>query len=387
MPVRLNGLQNIVVYMFAGIKLSQPFLCLASLFLLSCGSDVDVKEMVVVPDNVSEDFRHIVSSVQLIPLEESGEHLLGHTVDVQKCNDSFIVVDARNSKICRFSSDGHFLNIIGNRGNGPEEYLDITNIQILDGLVVVFSYPYKILYYSPDGSFVKSDTVKRLGLNSFLIGDGLLSYYGYGGEDNYRLYYKGMNSSEFDNRFLHFDKSVIDLGIGNNCFSERGDGSVSVLDSYSNVINVYDGGELSPYLVFDFGKYAINQKFFETNDPFVGAERYIINGNYAIINKFVSSDSIELVQIDRKGSKDDRIHTIYGIKSSSWKWYSFLEDKGDDDPCNPFRFIEGKTIYGVVDPNYLPAFIDSYKSIANNWDLVNDRLSDDAHIIVKFNLK
>lgn len=374
--------------MYVMTKSNTFCLFLFSFLLLSCSNGDKGIEGIVVPNNVSEDFRHIVRNIEIIPLEENGDHLLGSLIDILKCEDSYIVLDKKNSKIYRYSAKGCYINSIGNRGNGPEEYLDITNIQVYDGSIIVFSYPSKILYYSLDGSFVKSESVERLGFNSYIYNDELLSYYGYGGEDQYRLYnFKGINTSKVENRFLHFNKSVIDLSLGNNIFSKCDDGMVSVLDSYSNVVSVFNGEELYPYLTFDFGNYSIDDKFFEAKDPFEGGEKYIINGSFAIINKFIASKSVGLVQIERKKRTDAMIHAIYGLKRDTWEWYVFPEGKGDDGPYEPFQFIDGNEIYGVMDPDHMALFLKSYMPLINNWDSIAEQITGDNHIIFKLLLK
>ena len=50
-------------------------------------------------------------------------------------------------------------------------------------------------------------------------------------------------------------------------FSSDGN-SVFLIDSYSPVIYQYKNLQLSEYLRFDFGKYAVPETFFSAGDPY-----------------------------------------------------------------------------------------------------------------------
>ena len=74
-----------------------------------------------------------ISSIELIPLETDSEHLVGGVTDLTIAGDSYIVMDLINNNIFRYSADGKFLGRIGQKGNGPEEYIRINDIQYRDG--------------------------------------------------------------------------------------------------------------------------------------------------------------------------------------------------------------------------------------------------------------
>lgn len=84
-----------------------------------------------------------ISSIELIPLETDSEHLVGGVTDLAIAGDSYIVMDLINNNIFRYSADGKFLGCIGQKGNGPEEYIRINDIQYRDGNLCVFSTPFE----------------------------------------------------------------------------------------------------------------------------------------------------------------------------------------------------------------------------------------------------
>lgn len=79
-----------------------------------------------------------ISSIELIPLETDSEHLVGGVTDLTIAGDSYIVMDLINNNIFRYSADGKFLGRIGQKGNGPEEYIRINDIQYRDGTFASF---------------------------------------------------------------------------------------------------------------------------------------------------------------------------------------------------------------------------------------------------------
>lgn len=69
-----------------------------------------------------------------------------------------VVLDARSSELYVFDKEGHYLNTIGRRGNGPGEYVAVSNFFIdaskgKIGLIDVDQE--KVIYYSmPDFHFL-----------------------------------------------------------------------------------------------------------------------------------------------------------------------------------------------------------------------------------------
>lgn len=83
----------------------------------------------------------LVSSIEIIPLETDSVHIIGSQKDLIVSDDSYIISDASNGNIFRYSLDGRYLNRIGIAGRGPEEYTHINNVQLVDSLLYVFSIP------------------------------------------------------------------------------------------------------------------------------------------------------------------------------------------------------------------------------------------------------
>ena len=101
----------------------------------------------------------LVESVRIIPLETSKFNLIGHTNKVFVGRKDILITTAESTaSLFRFTSDGKFLNKIGNQGKGPGEYSDISTLQVMkDSSYVYFGgrFMRKILKYSFDGKFIR----------------------------------------------------------------------------------------------------------------------------------------------------------------------------------------------------------------------------------------
>ena len=104
-----------------------------------------------------------IHEIELIPLETTDSSLIGTSPECIVDRDGgYYIADMNGSqKILRYDSTGRFLNTIGSRGRGPQEYLGISNylIETLTGHVSVFSnLDKKVCVYDTDGTFVSSRT-------------------------------------------------------------------------------------------------------------------------------------------------------------------------------------------------------------------------------------
>lgn len=100
--------------------------------------------------------------------------------------DSFIIGTTKYG-ILKFDAEGHFLNTIGNIGQGPEEYQSGNYnmaIDAVNGIVYVFMYPDLLLSYSLTGEFLQRVRLqmpeKTSGMycpDIFQVQNGLLYFY------------------------------------------------------------------------------------------------------------------------------------------------------------------------------------------------------------------
>ena len=223
----------------------KAILLLSILLIMSCSESRDsiTAKVPVEFGNTVNPLAEVVKSVEIVPLEADDEHLLGSSVDLNVTEDSYIVTDYLNGNIFRYSHDGRFLNNIGHRGNGPEEYVHINDVQYRDSTLYVFSVPSRIQRFSLSGSMLdlKSLNELDLGAMSWITDEGVLTYYGYGSGRETRF---SLLSDETRVDFFPSKEKVMNYTPTVQIFSESGD-SVFVVDSYSDIIKVYSKGLMS----------------------------------------------------------------------------------------------------------------------------------------------
>lgn len=68
-------------------------------------------------------YKDLFHRIKLIQLESDPQSLIGYMDKVMCIGNSIIILDMSRSPVFLFSPEGRLLNAIGQRGDGPEEYL------------------------------------------------------------------------------------------------------------------------------------------------------------------------------------------------------------------------------------------------------------------------
>lgn len=179
-------------------------IAIASFLLLGCGgnkkeSAVQNEEGIPVINLSSENVSKVASlplseaaaKVEIVPLEVTDESLIGE-IEKMKVTDSDIwVLHDKDERIYRFSRDGKFLNKVGKIGQGPEEYVRMSDffvdennqeVYIQTTIVGVKVYDYEGNYKrtatktSPDDIFMTMYFQLALYDNKFFIAQNLAFY-------------------------------------------------------------------------------------------------------------------------------------------------------------------------------------------------------------------
>ncbi len=322
-----------------------------------------------------------VKSIEFVPLETDGEHLLGTTIDLTIVEDSYILTDYLNGNVFRYSLNGRFVNKIGQRGNGPEEYVHINDVQYRDSVIYVFSVPSKIQHFTLDGEMIDSKILNEtdLGTMSWATDDGILSYYGYGTGKKGRFALLSENSLT---EYYPSDEKVLNYTPSAQIFSELKD-SVYAVDSYSDIIKVYSNGTMIDGPRFDFGKYSIPQSFYEYDDSFMAMES-LLGRDFAMINRYICDEDRRFVSFSLQ--KQTEAYTYCGLYvRNQWCW--FLAGKvGADVMSNAFQTVKDGVLYCLLDPALMNTLPVSLKKLAINAEVLDNLSVDDNYIIAKLNL-
>ena len=109
-----------------------------------------------------------VQKVEIVALETTDNSLIDE-ITLVEVTDEFIFIYSKDD-IFRFARDGKFINKIGQKGEGPEEYTYISNIQIDEskGEVYVITTANGILVYDFEGSF-KRQVINHTSLKRWFL--------------------------------------------------------------------------------------------------------------------------------------------------------------------------------------------------------------------------
>lgn len=126
-------------------------------------NDADIKlslpDIAAIPDS-SIHYSDIFSSVRYLFLESRSYVTLSTISQIEKTNNhDYIIFDAINKLIVRYDSCGNFLNLVGDRGNGHNEYNHPTFIaydKYTDEVIVQDNGSRSIKFFTIHGDFIRS---------------------------------------------------------------------------------------------------------------------------------------------------------------------------------------------------------------------------------------
>lgn len=358
----------------------------ALLLLSACARDKgngDAVKMEIVPSE--EPLLEHVSSVELVPIEEDEDHLLGPRLAIKLLPDGgFILADRQNLNIFRYAADGSFLNTVGSKGRGPLEYPSIHNEQVRGDSVIVFTQTGKYDVYSTTGEPLRECDIQNPGMGYYLVGDGILTYRGYQEKGSPRVLFTAGDGTQTP--YLVTENAVLSLMAGWDVFSETKDGTILFIDSFSDEIHSFKDGVFAPYLVFDFGDYAIDDQFFKVKDRMEGAE-LLLGSSFAVIAGYQEGTRYSLVQVITQEPHAQKSTRYCGLKCPDGKWCWFCLQNAFSREDLLFLSLSGKTLYTMVLPESIDAFSACFASKIAHPEIMKKGEDAPEHFLAKIHLK
>lgn len=324
----------------------------------------------------------LFSNVDFLLLETTSECLISYIRDV-KFKDSLIIVNDNSKRLLVFNDKGKFCYAVGQRGEGPGDYLEVRDFFIRnDGVIEVLDFT-KIECYSLRGKHLLTKRFDFLGKDIYCNANNFIptsqdGYYFWGGMDrNLPMKKRDKNPLLLS---VNKDMKIIDtyFGIG------RGDGGCPVrFSSYDNkiIVNPYfaeynifqfdEKGKMSVRYNFDFGKKNMPEPLdlrgldnVRRREIIASLENYVLD-----LSAFLETDKWVCQRISYKNS-------IYNILySKEDKRVYVTTATGGDNNLNEFRFWYMSQTWG-------DKFV---MAIEGAWfKMEMDRLSPEAYI--KYNL-
>lgn len=130
-----------------------------------------------------------MDSVVVLPLQEKSGQMLGQIVQIQHLNDTLVISD--NKRVCLYNSEGEYLSSIGAVGHGPNEYLSLGGMYIVEDSIYIKDVGVgRILTYNVDGKLTNTRNFADGAPQEFcILNDGIVlgAYSGYRPNSLFRL--------------------------------------------------------------------------------------------------------------------------------------------------------------------------------------------------------
>ena len=233
---------------------------LALLLLWSCGTPDEAFHN---PIRVDIDERHDVSifdifeRIEIIPLETTDESIFRFVDKLIYHEGVFYIFDFVSDKILAFDSTGKFLFKIDDRGQGPEQYLNISDFEIdrqANKLLVLDPLRSDMIEYDLSGNFLRRISLPAImGAYQYLkcLGNDVIAFWTFD-ETNRLKFFDRNNNSIFQEHFPRKVRSLFDhftvaaFPYANRVMRE------SVTDN--RVFEVFSDGTYSVAYTWDFGR-------------------------------------------------------------------------------------------------------------------------------------
>ena len=286
-------------------------------------------------------------------------------------NMYYVIDPYHTSKIYRFNQNGRYMNSIGSRGRGPNEYLYMTDVMVDNyGNVAIFSTGTNaLLTYSPDGLLLERKEFpyspeRFASLNGFNY-----HYMGTAGASmDYRLYVTD-NSGETVGTLLPAPKSPAIPNV--KTFSLYGN-TLNLCPPEGNDIYQLKDGKIEVTYRFDFGSYNIPDEYYicSTYSELID---FFAKG-IACKNAFFESKYCAILMIVIDTVKEYRL--IYGVlnkRQNIWKWFNWNEDGFF------LQYLDEEYAYFTADP----AEMKQIPGMTERFPLLNTVTDDDDIVILK----
>lgn len=228
---------------------------------------VDIENIIKLP----------VDTTRIIHIETNDSSLLYDVCLVEKIDNKYFINS--RSFIRAFNEEGQYLFDLSGKGQGPMEYLSVSNLWVKDGNLCLFDKTsQKIMHFSPDGKYLRSEKLGKSQsetgpINLFPAPDSsFLSTNSYGGDRNVALFSRW-------NKNLTWQKTVTGRYVQSSyifpdvCFTDYTHNRVLYWEAMKDTLFCIEADEIRPLYAFDYGEKAIPSSLKEKT--FIEKSRFI----------------------------------------------------------------------------------------------------------------
>lgn len=286
----------------------------------------------------------------VVPLETTDFSFIRDITRVCIAEDILFILDSSLGKVIIFDFEGHYIGRIHALGNGPREYIHISDICIAPNrkcIALLCDQPYKIMYYTYSGEFVEEASYAEYYSEFSICGDSTYCYdLGNEGERKLQVYKYPM-TKEREMSFFEGDSFDAD-GKGITYSFSRGKrmtASDDIMFTWSFDFSIYslDEGRAYQKYVIDFKEHQLPRNLLKNNLSPIDFMNLCDENNYVSTVENVVENSNYL---------------LFGTNKYMFVYYKYI------DKLVGYNFILNSSLKaGKVD--YLPMNSSNY--IAQAW--------------------
>ena len=294
---------DIHICLFIMMKMKKHNLIWVVFVLIICacsssqkGMESSVNTVSIDISNCEElDFRKFFDSVKYVPLETNEDVLIGEITKMYLTNEHIIIFDQKTMKIFLFGIDGKFIRNIGKKGEGPDEYLFINDIQFDEKHMLILAHERfrnSIYTYDLSGNLLDKTQEALISFNSFSKteeGFWVYSCFSNKNPEHYNLMLLTSDLQSIKKQFFS-QKEFVNVTFLPTFMNDE-HGRLFFYYPSSNIIYEISGTDVTPYLQVDFGNKTmpydmINEmESIEEYDKLVSGQNYLGNISKCFINQ------------------------------------------------------------------------------------------------------
>lgn len=250
-----------------------PFVCL----LISCqqvkqqsaNEEVRTLEMPSQRRDASDTFNDFFRYSHLIPLETNDGCLIRFISKIAFYKEHIYILDALDKGVLAFDMHGHFVRGYKHLGQGPEEYVSLTDFSIQnDTLHLIDCGQGRLLSYTLDDAFISAAPIEKTDAIYLFSKDRYASNRGFGlakQNSNTSKSYAFYDNGKMIVEDVPFNKHLLGrrftYGFGNNYFYTYADSVFTLFPLNDTIYGVNpQSGKLSPYIAIETGGESISLK-------------------------------------------------------------------------------------------------------------------------------
>lgn len=235
-----------------------------------------------------------VDTTDIIHIETNNNSLLYDICLIEKTDNKYFI-NSRNF-IRAFDDKGKYLFDLSSKGQGPKEYLSVSNLWQSSGNLCIYDKTnQKVMYFSPDGKYLKSNKLGEFKSETgpvklFPMPDNsFLSTHSYGGNRNIALF-------SLWNKDLEWQKSINGRYVQTSytfpdvCFTDYEHNRMLYWEAMKDTLFCIQTDQIYPLYAFDYGEKTIpsylEEKTFMEKTRFINE---IKNEEYAYWARYFQS--------------------------------------------------------------------------------------------------